>query len=328
MTRPARLEVDAPETVELSLRGKPLSHSFTVRKSGEAAMPGRVIVDRDWVEVSPARLDRAAQEQTVTLTLFPGRMPRKRAVALVTVVTDDGQRRAITVEASQQRPVAVWVGAAALALGAIGAGAWWALQPPAPAPPPPPSVELAVRVDPPAGKISVSNELVNSTGEVVLTEGLTPGDTVLVRIELEGFEPWSDEVLLPADGEAVYLNPSLTLIDRMDFRPKEGDLEADIDSRQARQEVGRRRSQIAGCMHDLGGIEPGREVVLGLEAYINNRGHIVGARFIPQEFVASTELLDCVRRQLRSLQFPLIQGDYAAISHNVRYTEPAEEPAQ
>ena len=325
--RPARLEVDGPETIEVTLRGKPLSRSFIVRKSGDAPMPGRVIVDRDWVEVEPARLDRAADEQTVTLTFHPGRMPRKRAVALVTVITDDGQRRAITVEASQQRSAVVWAATAALALGGVGAGAWWLLQPPPPAPPPPPSAELAVRVDPPAGKIFVSNELVNASGEVVLTEGLTPGDTVLVRVELDGFEPWSDEVLLPADGQAVYLTPSLTLIDRMQFQPKAGDLEADIDSALARRALGERRSQIAGCMHDHGRFEPGREVVLGLEASINNRGHIVGARFIPQEFEASSELLDCVRRQLRSLQLPLIQGDYAVISHNVRYTEPAADPS-
>ena len=319
--RRATLEVEGDTAVSLEVSNKEVEHRFTVRKVGPRSLPGRIFVDRDWAEVSPQRLDPKADEQTITIRVRPQVMPRNRAVCLVTVLTDDGQRSSITITATRKRRGVLYGGLAAAA-ALLAVGGWALLSEPPPPPPAPPSARLVLLADPPAGEVWVNGALLNDRGQADLSEGLQPGATASVRVELDGFKIWSEDVVMPGAGETVELRPRLELADRMNYEPTADELKGDIDQAAASAALAKRRKHLIDCVDRHAGVAPGGSLDLDLVVYINNRGRVQGANFDLGGRRAPQALDLCLRRQLRAIQMPFALGDYAEVEDRIRYSAP------
>lgn len=113
--RAPQLEIDGPELHKLKAGATPVAVQFVVRNAGQGQMSGRVLSDREWVQVNPARLDPARREQIVEAVVHPTQMPRRQAISLVTVVADHGERRSITIDVERKSlPVVAIVAAVAV----------------------------------------------------------------------------------------------------------------------------------------------------------------------------------------------------------------------
>ena len=320
--RGARLEVDGPDTVSLQVGGGRDSTVLTVRQSGPGPMPGRVFVDRDWVSVSPARLDPDAPEQQITVKVDPAGMGRTKAVALVTVVTDDGQRRSVTLEAEKRNRAPLLIVGAIVLVGGAGAIAVTQLDLGPEPPPSPPSGRLVVTVDPPAGQIFVNGDLVSTSGEAQLAEGVPVGEALRIRVEQDGFATWAGEAKVE-DGQESRVEVELELTDKMDWSPSEDDVRADIPARDLQRALGERSRFFDGCYHKhLTEPEPGALALAAISANVSARGWIVGVTFEDENYESNDALRTCLKRQLRSIKLPLFTGDYAVVKHQFRYSVP------
>jgi hypothetical protein len=320
--RGARLELDGPDTVHLKVGGGGASTSLTVRRAGSGAMPGRVFVDRDWVTVAPARLDADAAEQVVTITVDPKGMARSKAVALVTIVTDDGQRRSVTVKVEKRNNTPLLVVGAVVLIGGGAAVAVTQLDLGPDEPAPVPSGSLVVSVDPPAGQIFVNGELVSTSGEASIDEGLPVGEPLRIRVEQDGFATWAGEATVE-DGQERRVEVELELTDKMDWAPSEDDVRAELPARDLKRALGERGRFFDGCYHNhLEDAEPGSLALATISANVSSRGWIVGLRFEEENYASTDALRTCLKRHLRSIKLPLFTGDYAVVKHQFRYSVP------
>lgn len=320
--RGARLEVDGPDTLHLKVGGNSAQTTLTVRKAGAGPMPGRVFVDRDWVTVTPERLDPEAAEQAVTVVVNPDGMGRTKAVALVTIVTDDGQRRSVTVEAEKRNNTPLLVAGAVVLLGGAAALAVTQLDLGPDEPPAAPSGTLVITVDPPAGQIFVNGELVSTSGKANLEEGILVGEALRIRVEQDGFATWAGEATVE-DGQERRVDVELELTDKMDWAPSEEDVRAEIASRDLQRALAARGRFFDGCYHNhLVEPEPGSLALTSIVANVSSRGWIVGVRFEEENHEPSDALRTCLKRQLRSIKLPLFTGDYAVVKHQFRYSVP------
>lgn len=115
--RAPQLEIDGKEVHKVRAGSNPVAVQFVVRNTGQGQMSGRVLSDREWVVVNPARLDPSKREQVIEAVVHPGQMPRRQAISLVTVVADHGERRSVTIDVERQvLPVAAYVAIAAISL--------------------------------------------------------------------------------------------------------------------------------------------------------------------------------------------------------------------
>lgn len=112
--RAPQLELDGPEIHKLKVGTEPVAVQFVVRNAGQGQMSGRVLSDREWVQVTPPRLDPNRREQVVEAVVHPTQMPRRQAISLVTVVADHGERRSITIDVDRKGLPVVIIAAAAL----------------------------------------------------------------------------------------------------------------------------------------------------------------------------------------------------------------------
>ena len=112
--RAPKLEIDGPEVHKLRVGHQPAAIQFLVRNVGQGQMAGRVLSDREWVQVSPTRLDPLKREQVVEARVLGRQMPRRKAISLVTVVADHGERRSVTIDVERQVVNPVALAAAAL----------------------------------------------------------------------------------------------------------------------------------------------------------------------------------------------------------------------
>jgi hypothetical protein len=183
----------------------------------------------------------------------------------------------------------------------------------------PPPATLVVTVDPPAGEIYVDNKLVSTSGGATLSEDLPLGEAVRLRVQMDGFETWTQELTLSA-GQQEDLSVELELTDKMTWHPEDGAVRADIDDREVQRALGERRRQFTTCFRDHLTADPGTLVLLDVTARVNARGFIVGLDFVDENVETSADLRTCLKRQLRSLKLPLITGDYAVFKHQFRHT--------
>lgn len=115
-----KLEMDGPETQRVKAGGDPVTVQFVVRNAGQGQMSGRVLSDRDWVQVAPTRLDPLKREQVIEARIMPGQMPRRQARSMVTVVADHGERRTVSIDVERRllSPTAI-IFAAVVVLAAL-----------------------------------------------------------------------------------------------------------------------------------------------------------------------------------------------------------------
>lgn len=321
-----RLVVDGTTERHVELGSKPESLSLLVRNAGDGRMHGRVVSDRPWVSVSPDRLDPTKSEQEITVTIDPSGMKRDRSVALVTVIADRGGRRAITIHARRKRvPWGAVAGAVGLiALVAVGANfsalqQWMAGPPEVVAP----TGRLSVQVDPPAGEIHIDNKLITSDGTLPPRDGLPLDRPVRVKVVLDGFQVWEEEVQL-TEGELTRLEPELVLTDSMDYEPDAEAVEGQMDRRAVRAAVRGRREALQACVETHDPPHSG-DFEVPFDAVVRNVGHIAGIAFTGEQ-APSAAAQQCIRRELRALRLPLFQGDYDVLTDDFVVRYPDEVP--
>jgi len=303
----------------------PVSIQVTIKSLGDSRLHGRIISDRDWLKVSPDRLDPDRKEQTVTVTIDPSGLTRNRAVALCTVIADRGSRKSVTITAERSSIKPQWIAAVAL-LGLAGgvAAAWPTISEKLfpPPPPPPPSATLHVVVDPPAGEIHVDGRLIASGGEARGVSGLPLGRPVNVAVILDGFQTWEKAYTLE-DGQELTIEPTMILTDPMDFDPDAEAVMGSLDDKATSSAMRGRSKQIQACITEH---EPGDDRIerkLEVVAHVLSEGHIASVAFNGKQ-LPSAGAAHCIKRQLRSVKVPIFQGDYdiAHVSYIVSFPSP------
>ena len=321
-----RLGIASPELIVLGVGRAPVQHSIVVRNTGRGAMRGRAHSDRDWLKLERSRLDPDAAEQELRFTVDPKQMPRATSVALVTVVTDHGERRAITVrvEKKRSRLGAVVVGMVLLA-SAIGGGLWASgvLGPQGAQDTP-----LTIIVDPTAEAIYVDDTQVGNGAKAVVTSGYVLNEPVTVRAVHDGFETASATVLV-TEGQPATVNLQLRLIDPLDTAPGDELSPVDVDPELFSLAVRPRLAGIGACLADASPELAGQKLSLRADVYVDSKGKLLYVASSDAKLRAESNL-DCVRRHLRAAQFPLLDGDYAVVKgHELKVTVPsAAGPAE
>ena len=117
--RRPRLAIASPELVQVKAGRQAMTHRIIIKNTGKGRMPGRISSDRKWLEISHSRLDPDAGEQEIEVVIQPARMPRRRAIALVSIITDHGERRAITFRVERRSMLVPMLGLVALVLAIL-----------------------------------------------------------------------------------------------------------------------------------------------------------------------------------------------------------------
>jgi len=98
--------------------------SITIRNGGEGLMAGTAEADVPWMRVSPQRLDPEAVEQELTIRVAADAVPDNATTAVVTIVTDKGERARVVFEVQRSNlgPILVGGVVAGAVVLAIAAG--------------------------------------------------------------------------------------------------------------------------------------------------------------------------------------------------------------
>ena len=307
----ALLKIDGPRTIRIRTGAHPFPVRITVINDGEGPMPGRVSANVDWVQLSPKQLDPNRTTQVIEALVEPDGMPSNSAKAVVTVDTDHGETRTVTIDALKHvvSPVMMFVAALSL-IGLVGVflGLYFSgiigseMQAPV-------RTILAINVDPPAGEVFIDDQLVGKQGTLSLVDSFPIGEPFQVRIELDGFEPYLKEVTVPS-GTQFRLEADLILRDAVDFTPEEGLARATIDEDAMETAIEQRKNSINACFtRNLRTTTPFKAEV-SVTSIVTSRGAIEGIVFGDANFRSPAVEL-CLRRQLRAIHLPLLAGDYA-----------------
>lgn len=331
----SQIEIDGPTDRRVRVWRNPRTCTITVRHNGRPPFHSKVFSDREWVRVSPAVLDRQSREQQVEIEILPDRMSRRKAVALVTVVGDRGSRRSVTIEVERIR---VWAWAAGLvAVVALVIGGPRLV---------PPLVhtlvdsigrqatesgpKLVVHADPPGARIFVNGKLVGPTDidrPLVLQEGFPVGEPFTLQAELNGFRTISQQVTVPKDG-TVEVNARLDLVKPLDYTPKPGDTQGELDAEVIERLLSKRAGRFDRCFEQgLTDSKPGFQAKTRIRAFVGSRGYVEGVQFNDKNYY-SEEVDDCLARELRAIHFPPVKGDYAVfermLEHELAHRTTAE----
>lgn len=119
-----RLEVLGDPIRALTVGQGLTEQTITLRNGGGGRMAGQVSVDVPWVRVRPGTLDPDAEEQVVSVAIDPSRMPTAEGTAVVTVVTEKGERARVVFELTRRNlgPLVAGAVAAVVIVLAIAAG--------------------------------------------------------------------------------------------------------------------------------------------------------------------------------------------------------------
>lgn len=285
----------------LKVGRKPLSHTVIVKNTGDGKMPGRITSDREWVSLSRTRLDAEADEQSIELTILPQELNRKKATALVTIIADHGERKAITVNVERTgggARVAVGAVVALLVVGAGGGGVAVVASKLKPAVEP---GTLVLEIDPVADSVEIDGQPVAVTGNRIQVPGSFDSEReVTIRTALDGFALDERRVqVLPGQQVVEQVRLELTA-DLTDAPPADADI-AQLDPEITAKALSPFNDGIKPCF-------PAGQPPTEATAFTLPSGaltHLSGD--LPADQRA------CVERQLRAVKFPVSQGDYGRI---------------
>jgi hypothetical protein len=240
----------------------------------------------------------------------PDLMPSNSGRAIITIDTDHGETRTVTIDALKHVVSPVMMFTAALSLvgiiamfaglylsGAIGSQTTV-----------PTRTVLAISVDPPAGEVYVDDDLVGNQGTLSMVDSFPVGIPFQVRVELDGFEPFVHEAIVNY-GEQLRVEADLVLQDDVDFIPGTEMEEGTVDKDALDMAFADRAAPISNCFTRNLRTDTPFTAELKVQCVVTDRGYIHGVVFTQANFRSpSVEL--CLRRQLRALHLPLVAGDY------------------
>ena len=309
--RQPRLTVVSADVITLEVGRKPVTHSFVVKNAGQGRMPGRVTSDRDWLVVTRTRLDPDAAQQDVQVTIDPSKMPRGKATGVVTVVTDLGDRRSINMEVTRKAlstPILIGVALLVLVMLAVIAFVVGAMQGgDEPAPAAGAQSSLNIEVNPDAEKIFVNGELVAEIGRARVLKGFTPGEPIKVSASHAGFKTVEQTVVVPA-GVDHTVNLRLELAELLTALPDKSARLQPLDAGATAQAISTRIAQLQDCLRQNLTSRPGLTASVTLDVYTTPPGALHAVAFTKNNFDDEAAPLDCLRRQLRVVRFPAVEG--------------------
>ncbi len=295
-----RLGVDGPDVISVQVGSRPVARRWTIRNTGQGKMPGRVTSDREWLRVEQARLDPVAPNQIVTVTILPQQMPWGRTAGTVTVVTDHGERRTMTVQVHRRSWLPLAAGVAALGvLGFLAVAGLLYLRSRGS------DTVLALAVDPIADRVLVDGQDAGR-GRLVEVREPRPGQPFQLRVEADGFEPL-EEVVALRPGERTARTVTLALADDMAWMPGAGAKGVDAPA-----EV---RSAVEAAAPGLGTCFVGAAVETAeatYTAWVTPDGQVRRVDVTEANFPVEPAQ-PCIRRVFRALRLPTFAGDHAAV---------------
>ncbi len=297
-----RLAVDGPEVLTLQVGGRPLSRAWTVRNAGQGKMPGRVVTDREWLQIDQPRLDPVAPSQTVTVHIVPQQVPWGRTAGTVTVVTDHGERRTVTVHVHRRSWLPLVGGVVALGFLGVAAVAAFLLLWPTPAAP----TELALAVDPVADRVFVDGAPAGS-GRALTIADPRDGKPFQLKVEADGFAP-QEELVTLRPGERTTRTITLALVDDMTWAPpaEAARVDAPAPVRTALETAA--AANLGACFAGV----PEAEATATYTAWVTPDGQVRRVDVTDPSFpLAAAE--PCIRRVFRGLRLPIFEGDHASV---------------
>ncbi len=124
----SRLEILGDPVRILPTSGRGSEQLIRIRNGGVGAMPGKALADVPWLQVDPKQLDPVAAEQDVMVRVLTDQVPDGASTAVVTILTDRGERARVVFEVQHTNNTNLIVGGLALGVLAVAAGIGIALQ--------------------------------------------------------------------------------------------------------------------------------------------------------------------------------------------------------
>jgi hypothetical protein len=308
--RGPRLGVDGPEAIHVHSKDARVRHRLLVRNTGDGKMPGRVVADHEWLEITKPQLDPRASMQVVEVIIHVDRLPWRSASAVLTVVTDHGDRKSIVFHVSRKSmlPWAV-AGTVVAAIGIVvavgiltrGSSARGA--------------QLNLILDPPADHVYVNGVDVGA-GPSMAYQSVDAGAPLRLRVEAAGFAPHDELVQLDA-GKSIDRSIRLELSDRMNWAPPTGASDQVIPAAAAAI-VQSKASELASCLLVTEPVDSQFKVMIdstGLARQVD----------ILAPSGASDDAHACVNRTFRVMKFGALEADYGELEATVHLV-PAAVP--
>jgi hypothetical protein len=280
-------------------------------------MPGTVSANVPWIQLSPKVLDPDRHSQVIEALVEPDGIASNSGKAVVTVETDHGETRTVTIDVLKHivSPVTMFVAALSL-VGVVGlfAGLYLSgvigsdLKTPT-------RTILAINVDPNAGEVYINDELVGKQGTLSLIDAFPIDEEFQIRVELDGFEPFIRDLKV-SKGTQYRVEADLELRDLVDYQPPPGAIESELDTTALDAILERREKDLEACFtRNFPTTEP-FQAEITINAIVTTRGFIQGITFSDANF-KSPQVETCLRRQLRSLHLPLLADDYARFTRTI-----------
>lgn len=290
-----RLELKSPAVMAIKTGSRGTTARILLKQVGPGTVTGRVLADRDWVTVEPARLDTTRREHTLQVRIHADRLQRSRASSLVTIVPSHGPRVTVTLDVEKRSP-ALMVGLLVLLL-LLGVGAAARLllgQAPAPSEP----RVLLVRPNPSSAMVFVEDRLIGPGEQRVDLQDYPKGPLEL-KVELGGFGTYTESVVVNP-GQVIERSPRLELTQSLNALPGNSEQGRPLESSQVNEQVRIHQALFDECFALPNAPGPSQK----LKAYVSFSGQVEGMSPVePKE--PDPAFFGCLARGMRAMQFVL-----------------------
>lgn len=308
------LKLATPKSIRMRTGAHPSPVRINIENVGDGEMRGTITSNVKWIQISPTVLDPNRKQQTIEALVEPNLIKGNAARGTITIETQHGDMETVDIDAVKHiiSPVTMFVSALSI-IGVVGllAGMYFmgiiGEDPTAPV-----RTILAINVDPPAGEVYVDNNLVGNQGTMSLVDSFPVDEPFQVRVELDGFEPFSRDITV-SKGTQYRVEADLLLRDNVDFQPTTEMTRAEIDIEALDTLLLQREEHIQSCFsRNLRTLTPFRAEI-SVSCVVTVRGFIHGVQFSNANF-RSPSVETCLKRQMRAVQLPLINGDYGVFT--------------
>ena len=313
------LKIVSPTTVRIRTGNNPFPVRIEIANVGQGQMSGSIHCAEEWVEISPKHLNPTRKEHAIEVVVDPAKMPGNAARTTVEITTGHGETGTVVIDALQHliSPMMRLVAGLGLVAGIAVAAAFYIFGGDIETTTaPPPRTILAVHVDPPAGEVYIDDVLVGKQGTMSLVDKFPVDKPFQIRVELDGFEPWSKSATVP-EGQQIRVDAELVLRDPMTFAPTAEMRRSEIDDAALKAELERHADSFQNCFTRHLQPDSAYNAAVSLRGTVSQRGYVAAVEFRGSNF-DSDDVKNCLKRQLRGLSLPVLPGDYATFEHTFR----------